>query len=159
MFRHRRHPAAVSGDDANPEEFATAKGPPLSVPPEFNLRPPSSGGGTKGEAAAAVAKKRLFNIPGAQAAEPAVGAGATPGEQAFLRQAGSASIDPNIRQVVDEETLRLDQGEEQLVDKLLKWRKAGPPEEERDGALTEEVADEISPVTIRKSKGLLGGAL
>ena len=144
-------------------DFGAVKGPGLSVPPDFNLRPPAPGTGDNKQAASEVARSRVFNIPANGSTANSQGGllsrdGATPGEQAFLRRLGVAATDPQIRAIVDHETAALEQSEKLFVDKLLKWRDEAPDEadgQDGESAITEEAAGETSPVTIKKSKGLL----
>lgn len=85
------------GDRAIPDEMMVVEGPPLSLPPNFNLRPPR-----KGEAASvldggATAQQILTGTPAAAAD----GTAAVP--DWLLQQAGAEKIDPDIRSKLEAE--------------------------------------------------------
>ncbi|MFC7291115.1 DUF3035 domain-containing protein [Hirschia litorea] len=100
-----------SGTNA-PDEFRVVRKAPLSVPPEYNLRPPATGESIPVElqrddqARAILFGERL----GGQASE---------GERLLVRKAGGEAIDAKVRAQVDYDatgTLRKSEG---LSDKIL----------------------------------------
>ncbi|MFQ5939679.1 MAG: DUF3035 domain-containing protein [Alphaproteobacteria bacterium] len=154
---------AIEGQDQL-GDLGPAKGPQLSIPPDFDLRPPRPGAaGSYTSTASERAQQQLFGTDqpaGATASPSAAGEDQrSPGEIAFLRQAGAAGKQSDIRQAVAEETQRLTEAERAFVDKLLFWR-AEPPAEarvengEEDGGLREFLKVEPT-VLIRKRQGLL----
>ncbi|MBI0433199.1 DUF3035 domain-containing protein [Roseomonas sp. KE0001] len=109
-----------------PDEFSVVTRAPLSLPPSLGdlpqprpgvPRPQELRGREAGEATVA---------PGASFG---VGAAAAPssGESALLAQAGTGGSTPDIRRRVDEESLRLDQPDRSVVDRLMFWKDAPPP--------------------------------
>lgn len=85
------------GDRAIPDEMMVVEGPPLSLPPNFNLRPPR-----KGEAAPVLdggntAQKILTGTPAAAAD----GTAETP--EWLLKKAGAEKADPAIRETLEAE--------------------------------------------------------
>lgn len=173
-------------DRTAPDEFAVVERAPLSVPPDFTLRPPQPGAprpGTKTpreQAARAVfgrtdASERsgpeLFsggNGPQVQAAPRGQVAALSPGEAALLRQAGADEIDPDIRAKVDQETTQLAAAERSFTDFLIFWRDPPPPgvvvdpvaEQARlreNAALDRPVTEGETPIIERREKAPLEG--
>jgi hypothetical protein len=109
------------GDRAGPDEFAVYSRPPLSLPPEYSLRPPAPGEkrpqdvSPKEIAATAMAGK---NVKPPQAP---TSVGGSPGLAALLRQAGAADVDHSIRIIIDQETSVLSRQDQAFVDKLIFW--------------------------------------
>ncbi len=101
-----------------PDEFTVVTRAPLSMPPDFSLRPPQPGAPRPQEQSdRSLAESAL--VP-----ESALGgkqAGVSPGQAALLRDAGGGAP-TDIRQRVDQEA-RLSASEDGFVDKLLYWRK------------------------------------
>lgn len=117
----------------SPDEFAVYSRAPLSLPPNYALRPPVPGATRpqdvvpRKEAKEAIMGQRGdgANISGA-AATPSASANfvaGSPGVMALLRDAGGLDADPNIRATINQETsIFTDQGV-LFADKLLFWRK------------------------------------
>ena len=155
---------AFIGGDTPSEGYGAASGAKLTLPPDYNLRPPVGGGGVSdGDVAAQVARKRVFNLAPQQQASLAAPDGVlgqpSPGEVYLLERAGISAVNPNIREEVEVETIEIDETDSLMVEKLLKWRDT-PPEEvvvtSVDGTVVEEEAvEDIPPVIIRKRRGLL----
>ncbi|MDX2073290.1 MAG: DUF3035 domain-containing protein [Alphaproteobacteria bacterium] len=103
-------------DRRAPDEFRVVSRPPLSVPPQFDLRPPGINGvdvqsGTRDRAQSLV----LGNDPGATAADTRVmsvssapagaSAASTPAESGFLQKAGASQADPNVKKDLAEKKI------------------------------------------------------
>jgi hypothetical protein len=101
-----------------PDEFTVVTRAPLSMPPDFTLRPPLPGAARPQEQSdRSLAESAL--VP-----ESALGgtrAGMSPGQAALVRDTGGAAP-ADIRQRVDQEA-RLNTGDDGFVDRLLYWRK------------------------------------
>lgn len=161
----------------SPDEFKVVSRAPLSMPPDYNLRPPTPGaprpqeGTTRDQAASAV-----FGYPGAGLQPdqvPPIGEGESAtaesaGEASLLQSAGATGIDPNIRQLVDTETAVDEADSITLAERLIFWRDPEPygtvvdpvAEQKRlqeNAALGKPVTEGDTPVIIRKKKGLLEG--
>lgn len=146
------------------EDLGPAKGPRLTIPPDFDLRPPRPGAaGSYTSTASERAQQQLFGTDqpaGATASPSAAGQDQrSPGEIAFLRQAGAAAKQSDIRQAVQQETQRLAEAESAFVDKLLFWRAEPPasarPEDGEEGIGLREFLKVEPTVLIRKRQGLL----
>jgi len=103
-----------------PDEFSVTTRAPLSMPPDFALRPPRPGANRPQEVSARRAAEAVL------APQAALGAGApasiTPGAAALLQAAGPAAP-ADIRARVDQDA-SLDRPTRSLVDRLMFWRDA-----------------------------------
>ncbi len=81
-----------------PDEFQVVQRAPLTVPPNFGLRPPEPGAPRPQEGTPA--QRAQVALTGA----PLPDADLTPGQSALLASAGSAQADPDIRQLVASES-------------------------------------------------------
>jgi hypothetical protein len=170
---------ALGLEKTTPNEFAVVGRAPLSMPPDFKLRPPLPGADRPGEQAVVEqARQTVFGI------EPAAGAGAegftgnladlsklpeqSVGEAVLLSRVGTEAAQPDIRAVVDRESAILATADETFLDRLLHWREPAAPgtvvnaeaEARRlreNQALGEPVTAGDTPVIERKSRGLLEG--
>tara|TARA_R110002073_G_scaffold46471_2_gene126796 strand:+ start:146 stop:721 length:576 start_codon:yes stop_codon:yes gene_type:complete len=109
---------AVSGGKKAPDEFAVYKRPPLSLPPDYALRPPEPGReqletfSPRDQARAAILRRPVQAQPLAET---------TPGLTVLMDKMGTADADPAIRTIVDRETLALSEEDRRLIDKLIFW--------------------------------------
>ena len=153
-------------DPAPPDEFTVVSKAPLTIPPDFNLRPPKPG---------AARPQEQNPTTRAQAAlvgnaKPAASVPATPGERALLQVARVQDVNPNIRQVLNTETTQLAERDSGFVDRLLdrtgltlKQDEDGvvnAAEEERrlrqeSAAANASASDQIVPIIRRKSRSIL----
>jgi len=114
---------ALGYDKAPPDEFAVIARAPLSQPPDYNLRPPAPGAARPQEGTA-TDQARAALTPGKTA--PAALAGSK-GEQIILAKAGADKAVPDIRRVVNEETMQMVEADDHFVDKLIFWQDKAPP--------------------------------
>jgi hypothetical protein len=102
---------------STPDEFMVVKHAPLAMPPDYNLRPPAPGTPRPQEQSTdQMARTAIFG------GEPANESSATApdsAETALLQQAGTAQANPNIRNVVDQETTDLEKNDKTVAGKLL----------------------------------------
>ncbi len=119
-----------------PDEFSVISRPPLSVPKEFSLRPPATAGEAANFGASAEEKARQvingtaaeqLNIPSdspfldSSTATPQVFSSPleSKGEANLLQNAGANKANPQIREVLQKETPRIDTDEKpSLIEKL-----------------------------------------
>ena len=165
----------------SPDEFQVVSRAPLSMPPDFSLRPPTPGAprpqeGTTREQAQGIVTGNYDNSTGGALAPdqiPSVGEGEatsteSAGESAFLQSASLTGIDPNIRKLVDEETSADESASQSFLDDLVFWRKPEPygtvvdpvAEQKRlqeTQALNQPTDTGETPIIERKKKGLLEG--
>jgi Protein of unknown function (DUF3035) len=101
-----------------PDEFTVVTRAPLSMPPDFTLRPPQPGAiRPQDQSDRAQAESAL--VP--EAALGGVRADISPGQAALVRDAGGGAP-PDIRQRIDQEA-SLDTSDSSIIDKVLYWRK------------------------------------
>jgi hypothetical protein len=111
---------ALGASKTPPDEFAVVTKAPLVIPPEFALRPPEPGAPRPQEATPqAAAQQTVFGLP---AAPPAPSPGTSEGEVILLAMAGADRADPNIRNLIESETLALDEKGEGFADRVLFWK-------------------------------------
>ncbi len=162
-----------------PDEFRVTSQAPLSLPPDYNLRPPQPGAarpqedtvqqqaekivvGSSGGSGYSIGNS-IFAINGA-----APVATRSPGEMALLSSAGADQADPNIRAVVDRETAVFNEQNSTFLDALIFWREDEPPgvivdadaEAKRlseNVALGKTAVEGETPTIERREKALLEG--
>lgn len=112
----------------------------LSLPPDFNLRPPQKGSGAALSRAATSRGRQAIlgdQSPATVRAQTITQETRSAGESALLRRAsGNQPVAGDIRSVVDTEVKDTTKPETRFTDKLLKWRAApeGKPGKSGDDA-------------------------
>lgn len=109
----------------SPDEFAVVSRAPLSLPPDFDLRPPRPGAKRPQETAPPDAARGALaaSATGRSGTAPA----GSPAEKALLARAGAENPDPGIRARLDREASVLASGDEGFVDRLIFWRGGDEP--------------------------------
>jgi DUF3035 family protein len=131
-----------------PDEFAVVDRPPLSMPPDFGLRPPQPGAPRPQEVDMKQrANDVLFAGNGSDKSTTTSGAEVSGSEKALLEQTGATKADPNIRSIVDRETAEKAVGTTHLVDELLWWKSDEKP------AATVDAPAEAERIKDAKEKG------
>ena len=102
-----------------PDEFVTVSTAPLTVPPEYGLRPPAPGQPRPQELAPESAARQIL-LGQRQAVTR------TAGEQVLVAQAGAEQADPLARYVVDDEFGDIAHKDESFANRLMFWRKDQP---------------------------------
>jgi hypothetical protein len=115
-----------------PDEFLTVSTAPLTVPPEYGLRPPAPGQPRPQELAPESAARQIL-LGQRQAVTR------SEGEQQLVTLAGGDRADPLARYVVDDEFGDLAHKEERWANRIMFWR--------RDEAATQ------TPTTLQTSEG------
>lgn len=91
-------------DHYQPDEFQVSEHPPLSMPPNFNLRPPSSTPAPTTQASNVSTQQAQQTLMGKQGTLTSATAGKDNTSQTLVnRAAAGQAVDPNIRQVVNQE--------------------------------------------------------
>lgn len=113
---------AFGGGKNAPDEFVVYKRPPLSLPPEYGLRPPTPGADRPQQVSPIDEARRAVLGNNAQANRARTQAnGASPGLQALITQTGADQTEPNIRRIVDRESSVLAEEDQLFVNKLIFW--------------------------------------
>ena len=99
-----------------PDEFAVVHRAPLSMPPDFTLRPPRPGAPSpQDEATAAEAQDAVLGRHGED------GSGLSPGGAAILNATGAGQANPDIRQQVDAESAHTPPAQRPVAQRLVGW--------------------------------------
>ncbi len=149
----------------SPDEFAVVRNAPLTIPPDFALRPPEPGALRPQERPLRQqAENTLFDREeGVDAAQRE-----SQGEAALLRQADAVDTNSNIRRQINEEFTIFAQESEGFFESLLFWRAEEPlgemvDAEEEARRLSENAATGLppnvgdQPVVKRREKALFEG--
>jgi hypothetical protein len=105
---------------SSPDEFAVVDRPPLSIPPDFSLRPPKPGEPRPQQVDMTQrANDVLFNGKSGVTTD---NDNVSDSEKALLNQTGGAKAESDIRQIVDREASEKVVGSEHLVQQLLWWK-------------------------------------
>jgi hypothetical protein len=162
----------------SPDEFQVVSRAPLSMPPDFSLRPPTPGAPRPQEGTTTQQAKQI--VTGDRPTStlqpdqiPSIGEGESTsaesaGESAFLQSASITGIDPNIRKIVNEETTADQDASQTFLDDLIFWRAPEPygtvvdpvAEQKRlqeNQALGQPTDAGETPIIERKKKGLFEG--
>lgn len=133
------------------DEFSS-KRPPLTLPPDYSLRPPSSAGGTTDFTAAQQGRQAVFGLNQDKDANVQRKEGRTIGESALLQHAGASTVDPAIRQKVDKETTTLSNQENAFVNGLVKPapEQAQDPAKKPDSGFLGGIFDENKQPTMER---------
>ena len=101
-----------------PDEFVVYKRSPLSLPPEYGLRPPEPGKSRPQEIAPVDAARKA--ILGTNASRANLNTN-SPGLKELMIQTGADKAKPDIRQLVNQETSVIAEEDQPFVNKLIFW--------------------------------------
>ena len=107
-----------------PDEFAVATRAPLTVPPDFRLRPPAPGEQRPQESTAQDRARLALSTAGANGVSDDA---RSAGEIAILAQARTDEADADIRRVLDEENAIFAADNQSLLSRIMFWRAKEPP--------------------------------
>lgn len=106
---------AIGAEKVSPDEFRVVTRAPLTLPPDYSLRPPRPGDPRPQELEPdAEARAALFGTDVAQQASP--------GERGLITAAGAQSVDPDIRDTIDFESQGVVRRNESFVNRLLSFQ-------------------------------------
>ena len=108
--------SALGQTKSAPDEFAVYSRAPLSLPPDYGLRPPAPGTARPQELEPRNEARRA--VLGAKGAPPA---GSSPGIQALLRNMGAENANPDIRATINRETTILAEEDKSFADAIMFW--------------------------------------
>jgi hypothetical protein len=150
--------SALGNNKVTPDEFRTVTIAPLTVPPEYNLRPPRPG------------EPRPEEIyPDQQARLALLGASGdfdgSDAEALLIARAGGGSADPFIRSIIDGETAGVVRKSRSFADRLMFWSDGeyrppvdATPVDAEEEALRQERINDVTggdPVEIERRRRLL----
>lgn len=128
-------------NDAQQDEFRVVKKAPLTVPPNYSLRPPRAGVAQPAEVDASRVQVTAFGST--------VGVNASASERALVAAADANAVNPIIRAQVDYEEAGMIRKSDSLADRVLFWQ---GDEDERAAAQTDS-ATGGEQVEIRPARG------
>jgi hypothetical protein len=141
----------VGLERVTPDEFRVVSMAPLSVPPEYGLRPPAPGQPRPAELAPESAARQML-----LAQRQAITRSA--GEQSLVNAAGAAQADPLARYVVDDQFGDLAHKEQNWADRILFWRQDDPSTQTSTQVRTSEGVMTIDPASeAERLRALTGG--
>jgi len=108
-----------------PDEFQVLSRAPLSMPPDFTLRPPQPGAIRPQEGTTRDQARNV--LLGQRGSTPIATQGRTQGDLVLLKRIGADSIQPDIRVLVNKENQALADADKSFTDRLIFWRKAEQP--------------------------------
>jgi hypothetical protein len=158
---------ALGYDKKPPDEFAVVARAPLSVPPNFQLRPPEPGAQRPQEPPKRHGARNLIvkNTTGVSTTAKGV---ETPADGRIRKLLRTEQAEPGIRELVNRETAAFVYADEFLIDKILFWKPKpvkgvvvdAQKEKKRlqeNAALGKQVTEGETPTIKRKRGGILDG--
>ncbi len=154
-------------DKQAPDEFKIVSRAPLSLPPDYALRPPEPGAVRPQEQT--IPQRAVAAVTGVANNNGGFSnSGQSDGEQALLSHVGTKQADPNIRETVNRETSALIAENTGFMDHLMFWRGPDDPsavvdaQKEADrlrqnAALGKPADDGQTPTITRRKKAFLEG--
>lgn len=154
-----------------PDEFTVYSRAPLSMPPDFALRPPATAtGASQGAAPREIARQAMTGGTAARTVpdDAAVASAGSPGLQQLLVRTGAEDAQSGIRAQVNRESTILAEADQSFVERLMFWSDVpdratvvdAPKESRRiqeNQALNRPVSDGETPTIRRRPKALLEG--
>ena len=111
---------AFSSEKTAPDEFAVYSRPPLSLPPEYKLRPPTPGVIQPGESPTRIAERAILKNS-VKTARPKTRIKGSTGLQTLLRDTGALTASSDIRTIIEQETSIISRQDQAFVNKLIFW--------------------------------------
>lgn len=161
---------ALGMEKQAPDEFAVVTRAPLTIPPDFGLRPPVPGAKRPQENSSREQARQILlgRTVSANASGSRPSVKMSSGESAILKRAGALNPDPGIRQTVNRESKAIANADEGLLKKIIFWQDAPLPGVVVDAGKETRRLREASalgdapnkgevPVIKRKERGLLEG--
>jgi hypothetical protein len=125
------------GGKSSPDEFTVYSRAPLSIPPEYKLRPPSPGAARPQEveprdrakevilgSSQQASTQGFLNRRGSNEGNSSVPSlrPVSPGEKALVLRSGGNKTDPEIRAIINRESIVPISGSKTIANKVLFWR-------------------------------------
>jgi hypothetical protein len=105
---------AIGAAKTSPDEFRVVTSAPLTLPPDYSLRPPRPGEARPQELEPnAEARAALFGDN--------IAAAASQGERSLVANAGASTVDPTIRDTIDYESQGIVRRDEDFVNRVLSF--------------------------------------
>lgn len=120
-------------DETGPDEFSVVTRAPLTLPPDFGLRPPSESGedatrtSARSSARSAILGEKLSAREQQRLAQARIQQGQSPSEVALLSEANALNSDPAVRSILEEESDAIAQESDTFVNQIIFWKELGQP--------------------------------
>lgn len=162
---------ALGYDKRAPDEFSVVTRAPLSVPPNFGLRPPQPGVKRPQEFSRDnKVKSSILKVKRSELDRGLDNKGHSDGDQTIRKLLGTTQSNPDIRQLIEKEKAAVVSDETLFMDKLLFWRSDPQPgvvvdanKEKRrlqtNASSGKSVTDGDTPIVEKKQRGLFDGLL
>jgi hypothetical protein len=158
---------ALGYDKKPPDEFAVVARAPLSVPPNFQLRPPEPGAQRPQEPLKRHGARDLI-VKNAKTSNGANASSGSASDGVIGKLLRTDQAAPGIRETVNRETAAFVYADEFLIDKILFWKPkpakgvvVDPKQEKKrlqeNAALGKQVTEGETPTIKRKRGGILDG--
>jgi hypothetical protein len=122
---------ACSSGPRTPDEFRVVRKAPLTIPPEYNLRPPAPGESRPQELSPdAQARVAIFGAD--------IGRDASEGEKLLVAQAGGDAVPRSVRAEVDYDTSKVLRKNRSFADAILSFGRTPPEGQNVDAAAEAE---------------------
>lgn len=123
--------ATACSSMSTPDEFRVVRKAPLTVPPEYNLRPPAPGSSRPQELSSeSQARVAVFGVDFGQQASEA--------EKQFIKAAGGDAVDRSVRTAVDYDNAQILRKNRNFADAILNFGKTSPNDPVLDPAAEAE---------------------
>ena len=119
---------------SGPDEFRVVTKAPLSIPPEYSLRPPAAGTSVPVEADPS-------RTPVAAAFGTSIGQDASAVERALVAAAGANAVSPTIRSVIDYEEAGTVRKTRADADQILSYQGEGAVEDSATGGAAVSISE------------------
>jgi hypothetical protein len=137
---------AIGVEKVAPDEFRVVTRAPLTLPPDYSLRPPRPGDPRPQELRPdGAARAAVFGQD--------VGTEASPGERAIVNRAGADAVDPAIRAQVDLEGAALVRKTESFSDRIIQSQGAAAPQTPAAAGSEEEAKRLAEMEAVRRTTG------
>lgn len=116
-----------------PDEFAVVTRAPLTLPPDYGLRPPSENAedlnqtSPRSSARSAILGEKLSAREQQRLAQARIQQGQSPSEVALLSEANALNSDPAVRALLEEESDAIAQESDTFVNQIMFWKEIGEP--------------------------------
>lgn len=135
---------SLGADKVSPDEFRVVTSAPLTLPPDYSLRPPRPGEPRPQELDPETeARAALFGED--------IARGASAGERTFVAAAGAEATDPNIRDQIDYEAQGIVRRNENFVNRIIAFGGSANPNVGLDPAAEQARLEEEE--SIRRATG------
>ncbi|WOI52818.1 DUF3035 domain-containing protein [Parvularcula sp. LCG005] len=141
---------ALGGGKNPPDEFAIVTKAPLTVPPDYALKPPAPGE-TRPERLSSSERTRQLLL-GDQTTNPP-----SDGELVLLQQVGALEVDPNIRAILAAENGGRAQKDDSLANQLIFWKFEGRNINDEEAPLRVEDRESWEATRLESIDAVTGG--